>query len=274
MDLYAVIGNPVEHSQSPRIHSYFAEQTGEQLRYERILAEVDGFGEAVDQFRAQGGKGLNVTVPFKLDACEYADELSERARLAQAVNTLRFRDDGKVLGDNTDGAGLVVDLQQNLGITLQGADILILGAGGAVRGVLGPLLAEHPQHIVIANRSMEKAILLAEQFHTWGEVCGCGYADLGTQSFDLIINGTSMGLSGQMPALPASILKPGGAVYDMAYGHEPTVFVEWGRAHGANISADGLGMLLEQAAESFFIWRGIRPATQTLRDELLRQKSY
>ncbi|MGB1581664.1 MAG: shikimate dehydrogenase [Nevskiales bacterium] len=267
-DLYAVIGNPVEHSKSPLIHARFAEQTGQAIDYGRLLAEVDGFNEAADSFREQGGKGLNVTVPFKLDACDYADELTERARLAQAVNTLSFAEDGKVVGDNSDGAGLVADLQKNLGVQLHSADILILGAGGAARGVLGPLLAEQPRHIVIANRSMEKAILLAEHFHTWGEVCGCGYEGLGTQAFDLIINATSMGLSGQMPTLPSTILKPAAVVYDMAYGNEPTAFVKWGQAQGASQAADGLGMLVEQAAESFFIWRGTRPDTRTLLAEL------
>ncbi len=269
MDRYAVIGNPVEHSKSPQIHAAFASHTGEAMVYEKLLATVDGFAAAVDAFREQGGKGLNVTVPFKLDAFDYADELSERARLAGAVNTLRFQDDGQVLGDNTDGAGLVADLTQHLGLQLQDADILILGAGGAVRGVLGPLLAAHPRHIVIANRSLEKAIMLAEQFHTWGEVCGCSYEALGTQAFDLIINGTSMGLAGQMPALPEGLLKPRAAVYDMAYGSEPTVFERWGEAQGAAKVADGLGMLVEQAAESFYLWRGLRPDTEVVR-RLLR----
>lgn len=262
MDMYAVIGNPVAHSKSPWIHTQFAEQTGQTLSYDKLSADVDAFDEAVDAFRQAGGKGLNVTVPFKLDAFEYADELSERARLAGAVNTLSFTGGGQVRGDNTDGAGLVADLKNNLQLDLAGKDILILGAGGAVRGVLGPLLAEHPRHIVMANRSMEKAILLAEQFQTWGEVSGCGYVDLGTQAFDLIINGTSMGLDGQMPALPDNILRSGGAAYDMAYGSEPTVFMQWGQTHGAAAAADGLGMLVEQAAESFYIWRGQRPVSQ------------
>ncbi len=260
-DLYAVIGNPVEHSRSPQIHAAFAGQTGQAMRYEKLLADVDGFSEAVDSFREQGGKGLNVTVPFKLEAFRYADELSERARLAGAVNTLSFDNNGMALGDNTDGAGLVTDLKSNLGLELAGRDLLILGAGGAVRGVLGPLLAEHPRHIVIANRTLDKAILLAEQFHTWGEVCGCDYQELGTQAFDLIINGTSMGLSGQMPVLPEGLLKANAAVYDMAYGTEPTAFMRWGQAQGAAVAADGLGMLVEQAAESFLIWRGVRPDT-------------
>lgn len=267
-DHYAVIGNPVEHSRSPQIHAAFAQQTGQALVYDTLRAEVDGFAAAVDAFRESGGKGLNVTVPFKLDACDYADELSERARLAQAVNTLSFDADGRVRGDNTDGAGLVADLQQNLGLSLVAADILILGAGGAVRGVLGPLLAERPRHIVIANRTLDKAILLAEQFHPWGEVCGCDYAELGTQTFDLIINGTSMGLSDAMPPLPDGLLKAGATVYDMAYAAAPTAMVRWGLAQGAGVSCDGLGMLVEQAAESFAIWRGLRPETASVLAEL------
>lgn len=264
-----MIGNPIEHSKSPQIHAAFAKQTHQAMRYEKLFAEVAAFSATVDRFRAEGGKGLNVTVPFKLDAYDYADELSERARLAGAVNTLIFTEDGRALGDNSDGAGLVADLTDHLALVLADADILVLGAGGAVRGVLGPLLAEHPKHIVVANRSLEKAVLLAEQFHPWGEVCGCGYDALGTQAFDLIINGTSMGLSGDMPALPEKLLKPNAAVYDMAYGNEPTVFQGWGVERGAAIAADGLGMLVEQAAESFRLWRGIRPETAAVR-QLLR----
>ena len=268
MDRYGVIGNPVEHSKSPQIHSRFAEQTGESLSYEKVFAEEDAFADTVQHFRQAGGKGLNVTVPFKQQAFDIADEVSERARMAEAVNTLSFTDEGQILADNTDGAGLVNDLTRNLGLTLKDRNILILGAGGAVRGVLGPLLAEHPRHIVIANRTLEKAILLADHFCTWGNLSGCDYGELGTQAFDLIINGTSMGLSGQMPELPNDILKPGAAVYDMAYGNEPTAFQQGGKAHGAATAADGLGMLVEQAAESFYIWRGVRPDTAEIRKTL------
>lgn len=261
MDKYGVIGNPVEHSKSPQIHGQFAEHSGQVIEYRKIFSEIEAFADTVKNFQNDGGKGLNVTVPFKQEAFEIADEVSERARLAGAVNTLSFTDDGEIHADNTDGAGLVNDLTQNLGLNLEGKDILILGAGGAVRGVLGPLLGQHPQHIVIANRTLEKAILLADHFSIWGKTCGCDYEELGTQTFDLIINGTSMGLSGDMPKLPDNLLKPGASVYDMAYGTEPTVFQQWGEKQGAHMSADGLGMLVEQAAESFFIWRGIRPDT-------------
>lgn len=261
MDRYGVIGNPVEHSKSPQIHRHFAEQTGQQLEYVKVYAEQDAFADTVRDFIEAGGKGLNVTVPFKQQAFEIADDISERARLAGAVNTLSF-DNGRIVADNTDGAGLVNDLTQNLGLNLESKDILILGAGGAVRGVLGPLLGQHPRHIVIANRTLEKAILLADHFSLWGKVCGCDYAELGTQAFDLIINGTSMGLTGEMPELPDKLLKPGAVVYDMAYGNKPTVFQLWGESQGAEIAADGLGMLVEQAAESFYIWRGVRPNGQ------------
>lgn len=264
MDLYGVIGNPVAHSRSPEIHMQFAGQTGQHISYEKILAELNAFETTVDSFRGKGGKGLNVTLPFKQEAHDLADELSPRARMAGAVNTLSFGAGGRVLGDNTDGAGLVHDLRQNLGVSIEGSDVLILGAGGAVRGTLGPMLAEHPANIVIANRTLEKAILLADHFSTWGKLCGCDYTELGTQSFDIIINGTSMGLSGDMPPLPDDILRPGGACYDMAYGKEPTVFQRWGQAHNAKVAADGLGMLVEQAAESFLVWRGVRPDTASL----------
>ncbi len=264
MDKYGVIGNPVEHSKSPQIHAQFAQQTGEVLEYVKVPAELDAFAETVRAFREAGGKGLNVTVPFKQEAFDIADEVSARARLASAVNTLSFQDNGEIHADNTDGAGLVSDLTNNLHLNLENKDILILGAGGAVRGVLGPLLGLHPNRIVIANRTLEKAILLANHFSTWGKVCGCDYEELGTQDFDLIINGTSMGLSGEMPVLPEGLLKTEAVIYDMAYGNEPTAFERWGESQGANKSSNGLGMLLEQAAESFYIWRGVRPDTRSV----------
>ncbi len=261
MDRYGVIGNPVEHSKSPQIHTAFARQTGEQLDYSKITCEPDAFNDCVRAFRDAGGKGLNVTLPFKQQAFELADDISGRARLAGAVNTLTFSEDGEIHADNTDGAGLTNDLKRNLGLELRNMDILILGAGGAVRGVLGPLLAEHPRHIVIANRTLEKAILLADQFSNIGQIQGCDYQELGTQAFDLVINGTSMGLTGGMPELPENLLKSNATVYDMAYGDDATVFQTWGETRGARLSANGLGMLVEQAAESFYLWRGIRPQT-------------
>ncbi len=261
MDRYAVIGNPVEHSKSPRIHTLFAQQGGQSMEYGRILAPLGGFAREVKKFREQGGKGLNVTLPFKQEAFALCDEVAERARQAEAVNTLVFRADGKIIGDNTDGAGLVTDLTRNLGLLLAGKRILLLGAGGAVRGVLGPLIAQQPSHIVIANRTLDKAVLLAEHFAQWGEVCGCGYGDLGTEPFDLIINGTSAGLNDELPPLSDDLLKLGGMAYDMVYADAPTPFVRWARQHGAAFASDGLGMLVEQAAESFQIWRGVRPQT-------------
>ncbi|MGH8529672.1 MAG: shikimate dehydrogenase [Nevskiales bacterium] len=261
VDRYAVIGNPVEHSRSPQIHSLFAQQAGQEMQYGRILAPLKSFTQEVRKFREQGGKGLNITLPFKQEAFALCDEVAERARQAEAVNTLVFQASGKIFGDNTDGAGLVADLTRNLDLRLAGKKILLLGAGGAVRGVLGPLIAQQPSHIVIANRTLDKAVLLAEHFAQWAEVCGCGYGDLGTEPFDLIINGTSAGLNDELPPLPDDLLKPGSVAYDMVYAEVATPFVHWGRQHGASFASDGLGMLVEQAAESFLLWRGIRPQT-------------
>lgn len=261
MDRYAVIGNPVEHSRSPAIHKLFAEQTGQALVYDRILAPLDGFEAQVREFARGGGKGLNVTLPFKEQAYKFASECSERARQAEAANTLVFQPDGSILADNTDGTGLVADLIHNLGLKLVNKRVLVLGAGGAVRGILGPLIAQQPAHIVVANRTLDKAVLLAERFSLWGDVGGCSYGDLGTERYDLIINGTSAGVRDELPPLPDRLLAGGGAVYDLFYAREPTVFMRWGRRQDAAVIADGLGMLVEQAAESFFLWRGVRPQT-------------
>ena len=267
-DQYAVLGNPIAHSKSPQIHRLFAEQTGQNMDYQAILVDVDDFVGAVDRFRAAGGKGLNITLPFKQDAYRYASQLSERATRAGAVNTLRFEAE-RCLGDNTDGAGLVHDLSHNFGLNLKNLKILLLGAGGAARGVLQPLLQESPALLQIANRTRAKAVQLAHEFRDLGPVQGCGLEDLNGQSFDLIINATSTGLTAKLPPLPDRLLYPGGYCYDMIYADEPTAFVRWGLAQGAAKSVDGLGMLVEQAAESFFIWRGVRPDTapvlQTLR---------
>ncbi|MEW5837777.1 MAG: shikimate dehydrogenase [Pseudomonadota bacterium] len=267
---YAVIGNPIAHSKSPQIHSHFSAQTRQNMDYVRLLAPLDGFKQSVLDFRAQGGKGMNVTVPFKLEAYALADELSPRARRAGAVNTLIFHADGRIVGDNTDGIGLVRDLHHH-GVALQDADILILGAGGAVRGVLAPLLEEKPARIVIANRSADKAQQLATDFADLGiAVQACSYAELQGQSFDIIINGTSASLSGELPPLPHNLLRTGGVGYDMAYGKEPTPFQRWSAEQGASQALDGLGMLLEQAAESFYLWRGVCVDTRDLREELRR----
>lgn len=259
MDRYAVVGNPIAHSKSPIIHQLFAEQTGQSLTYDKILVELTAFDEEVASFFALGGKGLNVTVPFKEQAYRYADALTERGRLAGAVNTLALQNDGTVLGDNTDGAGLVADLLA-LGWQLSGKRILILGAGGAVRGIVGPLLAQQPQSLRIANRTVEKAAAIAQIFPT-GAVGVSGYAEL-SGSFDLIINGTSASLSGELPPLPSGLVSADSAAYDLMYGAEPTAFLRWAAEQGAGRSADGLGMLVEQAAEAFYLWRGVQPETR------------
>lgn len=260
-DQYAVMGHPIAHSLSPRIHTLFAAQAGQHLEYRAILVERGGFAAAARAFRAAGGKGLNVTVPFKQDAWVFADVLSARAERAGAVNTLCF-EPGGVHGDNTDGPGLVRDLKVNHVCALAGRRILLLGAGGAARGVLQPLLAEQPVQLVIANRTAGKSAELALRFGDLGPVSGCGFADLVGRSFDLIINATAAGLNDAAPSLPAGVLVADGWCYDLMYGHEPTAFVRWGREQGAARSLDGLGMLVEQAAEAFHRWRGIWPETK------------
>jgi shikimate dehydrogenase len=261
-DRYAVFGNPISHSKSPLIHAEFAQQTGQDISYEALLAPVDGFAQSVDAFRAQGAqsaRGANVTVPFKQEAFTYATELTERAQLAQAVNTLKF-DGDKVLGDNTDGAGLVRDLTVNLACSLAGKRVLLLGAGGAARGVILPLLGEKPAVLAIANRTPDKAVQLARQFGRHGPISGGGYEELTGREFDVVINATSSGLCDELPPLPEGVFAPGALAYDMMYGKE-TPFMAFARAHGARV-ADGLGMLVEQAAEAFYLWRGVRPETQ------------
>lgn len=261
-DRYAVMGNPIEHSKSPTIHALFAHQLGHAIEYTRILVDVGGFPQAVAQFRAAGGKGLNVTVPFKLDAFRLADHLSERARLAEAVNTLKFEDDGRIFGDNTDGAGLVHDIEINLGVPLKGTQVLVLGAGGAVRGVLDPILRHHPARVLIANRTVATGRDLAAHFKAHGPVEACGFDALKGQHFDVVINGTSASLKGELPPLPDTLFRRGALAYDMMYGDKLTPFLEWAQLHGAEKIADGLGMLVEQAAESYLIWRGVRPDTR------------
>jgi shikimate dehydrogenase len=260
-DLYAVMGNPISHSQSPKIHALFAAQTGQLLEYRAIWVERGGFAAAVEAFRAAGGRGLNVTLPFKQDAWVYADVLSSRAERAEAVNTLSFRE-AEVVGENTDGLGLIRDLCENCGADLTGKRILLLGAGGAARGVLQSLLEQRPANVVVANRTVAKALDLALRFGDLGEVLGAGWPDLQGRLFDLIINATAAGLEGEMPALPAGILAEEAWCYDLLYGVNPTAFMLWGLAHGAARALDGLGMLVEQAAESFWLWRGVRPDTR------------
>jgi len=271
-DRYAVIGNPIEHSKSPAIHAAFAAATGQEMEYGRILGTPGHFAEEVREFLAKGGKGLNITVPFKEDAWRLADERSSRAELAGAVNTLIRLDDGRLRGDNTDGVGLVRDLEQNHGCRLNGRSILLLGAGGASRGVLRPLLEANPSRLVIANRTVAKAEALAADAAGLGPISGCGFDALAGERFDLIINGTAAGLRNEVPPLPTGILASGGVAYDMMYGDEPTAFVRWGGAAGAAMALDGLGMLIEQAAESFYLWRGVRPRTAPVVDMLRRPK--
>jgi shikimate dehydrogenase len=259
---YCVFGNPVGHSKSPLIHAAFARQTGQAISYEAILAPQGAFAEAVRTFIAAGGRGANVTVPFKEDAFRLSVRRTPRAELAGAVNTLVFGGDGEdaqIVGDNTDGAGLTRDLSVNLGCTLKGQRILLLGAGGAARGALGPLLDQQPAALVIANRTAAKAHDLATHFSKIGRVLGCAYPELAGQSFDLVINATSASLSGELPPLPPGVFAPGSLAYDMMYGKDDTPFMAFARQQGTARVADGLGMLVEQAAEAFFVWRGIRP---------------
>lgn len=260
-DQYAVFGNPVEHSKSPAIHAAFASQTGQDLSYYKQQVALGEFASAADAFFAGGGKGLNVTVPFKQDAYSYAARLSPRARHAGAVNTLALQDDGTIFGDNTDGVGMVRDILNNLGWEIRSKKVLVLGAGGAVRGVLEPLLEQLPQHVVIANRTIDKALQLAKGFAEMGYLLGCGFEMLEGQQFDLVINGTSASLSGELPPLPSDLLTGDGRCYDLMYGAAPTPFINWARQHGALAVSDGLGMLVEQAAESFKLWRGVSPQT-------------
>ncbi|SCZ64311.1 shikimate dehydrogenase [Thiohalomonas denitrificans] len=269
-DAYAVMGNPIAHSKSPRIHALFAEQTGQRLTYTAILVEPGGFDQAVGNFQANGGKGLNVTVPFKQEAWRLVDRRSPRAERAGAVNTVTLHEDGSRSGDNTDGIGLVNDLSR-LGVTLTGCRVLILGAGGAVRGVLEPLLDQGPAELWIANRTVARAEELASAFASMGTVNGCGFDDLKGRQFDVIINGTAASLQGEVPPLPDTVLGKDGACYDMMYAARPTAFIQWARRHGATAAHDGLGMLVAQAAESFFIWRGVRPETGPVIEALRRE---
>jgi len=260
-DHYVVIGNPVAHSKSPYIHAAFAAQTAQALDYQRLLAPLDGFAASVQAFRQQGGKGANVTVPFKLDACALATQLTTRAAAAGAVNTLRF-DGDKILGDNTDGIGLVTDIVRNAGVQLQGKRILLLGAGGAARGSLLPLLEQLPAELVIANRTLSKAQelqQLAQQYLPQIPVFARTFSDVDGH-FDVIINATSASLQDDVPPLAGSLFDAGTLAYDLMYAAQPTAFLRFAAPHGAQCR-DGLGMLVEQAAEAFFIWRGVRPNT-------------
>lgn len=273
IDRYAVFGHPIGHSKSPRIHQLFAQETGQSLSYVAQDVPAENFVPAAKAFFAEGGKGLNCTVPLKELAWKYADRLTERARLAKAVNTLALQADGSIIGDNTDGIGLVNDLTLNHGIKLAGSRILILGAGGASRGIVGPLLDCRPAEMTIANRTVGKAETIASEFSEFGTpLQSSDYQNLAGRRFDLILNATSASLSAELPPLPANILAEQGSSYDLAYGNQPTAFVNWGFAQGAAKSLDGLGMLVEQAAEAFYIWRGVRPPTAPIIDLLNRER--
>ncbi|MFQ3788852.1 shikimate dehydrogenase [Halomonas sp. A29] len=264
-DRYCVFGNPISHSKSPAIHTAFAEQTGEDIEYTAIAAPLDDFAGAWRRFTAERGRGANVTVPFKEEAFRLCDTLSQRAQRARAVNTLLLGKNGLTYGDTTDGIGLARDLGRH-GVALAGARILVLGAGGAVRGVLEPLLAAGPASLLVANRTAEKAEALAADFRDLGTISGGGF-DAVAGPFDLVINGTSASLAGDLPPLPDGLFAAGATAYDMMYGAEPTVFLRWAAKRGAH-TFDGLGMLVEQAAESFFQWRGKRPETDSVREAL------
>ncbi len=270
-DRYCVIGNPISHSKSPDIHAAFALQVGQAIAYERCLAPLDGFAATVASLIAAGYKGANVTVPFKLDAAALATTLSPRAEAAGAVNTLLFSD-GAILGDNTDGAGLVNDITRNAGFTIAGRRVLLLGGGGAARGAILPLLGEAPQALVIANRSRANAEALAQRFAAPGNaIAACTFDELDGQ-FDLVVNATSASLTGDMPALPATIFSRGALALDMMYASKPTPFMVFAQGCGAR-PRDGLGMLVEQAAEAFFLWRGVRPHTAGILEQLRSTKA-
>lgn len=273
IDKYAVFGSPIKHSKSPRIHKLFAEQTQQVMEYSAELVAAEQFATAVKRFFVQGGRGLNCTVPLKELAWGYADLRTERAELAKAVNTLALQDDGRILGDNTDGIGLVIDLHNNHGIVLRQQQILILGAGGASRGIILPIMEQAPLSITIANRTVAKALTLADEFSHKGKINACGYEDLKGHSFDLILNATSASLSDELPPLNSELLEEGGSCYDLAYANKATAFVGWAREQKASKSLDGLGMLVEQAAEAFYLWRGIRPATAPVIEMLEAERS-
>ena len=269
-DLYAVFGNPIAQSKSPFIHAEFAKQTAQDIQYTKELIPLDGFAQSVRYFFAQpNGKGLNITVPFKVDAFNLVDDLTPRAKIAGAINFIAKQANGKLLGDNTDGIGMVNDML-NLGWTIEGKRILVLGAGGAVRGVLQPLLDQNPVNITIANRTLSKAEELVQHFHST-KISAAEYSALSGKEFDLIINGTSASLHGDLPPLPEKILSNATCCYDMMYGAELTIFLKWAQKNNAAQIADGLGMLVNQAAEAFYLWRGVKPDAARVIDLLRKQ---
>ncbi len=268
-DQYAVVGYPVEHSRSPMIHGLFARQTGEKITYELLPAEPDNFETAVREFAAAGGKGLNVTVPHKEAAWKLANELGPEAERARAVNTLSLRSTTRIRGDNTDGIGFLRDLTQNRKVNLSGKRVLVLGAGGAARGILPQMLDADLGELVLANRTMERANKLVELFEAAEKVSICSFTALSDHaSFNVVINATSTGLKGELPPFPASCLDSSSFCYDLTYSSKQTPFVQWAQDRGAGQAVQGWGMLIEQAAESFAIWRGVRPDTAPLLQQL------
>lgn len=272
IDRYAVMGFPIQHSWSPFIHGLFAKQTGQSMSYTRLAVSPENFEREVGAFFATGGKGLNITVPHKQAACLLARYRTPRAEIAGAVNTIAAQETG-LLGDNTDGAGLVTDLTRNLFLALENTRILLLGAGGAARGVLGPLLAAAPEYIEIANRNVDRATQLAQEFRPLGDIKGCGFDAISTTAtFDLILNATSASLRNAVPPIPASVIGPTTLCYDMAYGKGDTAFTRWAKTAGAGRAETGWGMLVEQAAESFYLWRGVKPQTAPVLEAVRTQR--
>ncbi|MCP4000778.1 MAG: shikimate dehydrogenase [Gammaproteobacteria bacterium] len=267
-DRYAVIGHPIAHSKSPIIHQLFAQQTGEAISYEAIDVPADELAEMISEFMAEDGCGLNVTVPHKQNALVLMDTLTDRAKLAGAVNTITRGDDDKLQGDNTDGIGLIADLRENLNVELIDSSILILGAGGATRGIVPPLMEQKPAELIIANRTVDKAQALSNAFVDLGNIDACGFDNLNNRQFHLIINATSAGLEGELPPFPSSMLSPDTVCYDLSYSMRDTPFISWAKQHGCKQAYQGWGMLVEQAAESFAIWRGLRPETAEVRARL------
>ena len=265
MDKYTIFGNPIHHSLSPKIHKHFAKQTGHLISYEKVLAPLDDFEGYVKDFVISGGRGFNVTVPFKVEAYDLSNELTSHAKTAGAVNTVKV-EDGRLFGHNTDGIGLVADLCENLGLAIKDKDILVLGAGGATKGILLPLLEQKPARILLANRTKSKALDLANSFSKFGKVCGFGLEQIKDKPVDIIINATSASLDGVMPDISAGVAN-GAFCYDLMYGKK-TPFMEWASSNGAIRVVDGLGMLVEQAASSFEFWRCEKPDTIDLLSSL------
>ena len=272
VDLYAVVGNPIAHSMSPEIHNLFADQTGESIRYEKILVEHEQFAETVKEFFSTGGKGLNVTLPFKTDAFEFTHEHTEFAEHAGAVNTIIQQSNESYLGANTDGIGLLRDLKKTLRLQLSDKNILIIGGGGATQGIVEPLLIEFPAELIIANRTLSKAQSIEKKFYTMGNIQSCSLSQIPIKQYDLILHATSASLSENNLELPDEIVSPNTCCYDLSYGDVDTPFMQWANNLGAAVVTDGFGMLLEQAAESFYLWRGKRPDT-TMALNYFRPKS-